>query len=96
MTTPATEARYVTGILKNWKPTGYGFVRALSNRFPIQEYYIHAKMIKHGPNPPPAGSMVRFEPGPPQKGGTLPTAQNAWIIDEEFERKFEASSQEAL
>jgi cold shock CspA family protein len=75
------ESRFKTGILRTWSSDrGFGFIEVPSKTFPIQKFFIHISMILEGPCPPPIGSIVRFEPGPPRKEGLLPTATKAWIV----------------
>lgn len=75
------DSKFKTGILRTWHNTrGFGFIEVPSNTFPIKQFFLHVSMILDGPCPPPVGSIVRFEPGPPFKEGKLPTALKAWIV----------------
>jgi hypothetical protein len=69
------------GLLRSWNTgRGFGFIDVPTTVFPLEKYFLHVSDILEGSNPPPVGSMVRFEVGPPRKVGKLPTARKAWII----------------
>jgi len=70
------------GLLRSWVAArGFGFVESPTSRLPLERYFLHISDILEGSNPPPVGSLVRFEVGPPRKEGQLPLARKAWIID---------------
>ncbi len=76
------EAIMKVGILRSWVAhRGFGFLEVPSNTFPVQMYFLHVSEIQHGENPPPVGSMVRFEIGPARGANKYPNALKAWIID---------------
>jgi cold shock CspA family protein len=69
------------GLLRSWVAArGFGFIEVPTATLPLQRFFLHISDILEGSNPPPVGSMVRFEVGPPRKQGQLPIAQKAWII----------------
>jgi hypothetical protein len=69
------------GLLRSWvADRGFGFIEVPSSTFPIQKYFLHVSEILEGSNPPPVGSMVRFEAGAARPNGKYPNAQKAWII----------------
>ena len=69
------------GLLRSWNmERGYGFIDVPSATFPVQKYFLHATDILEGSNPPPVGSIVRFEAGPPRRAGKFPAASKALII----------------
>ena len=69
------------GLLRSWiVARGFGFIEVPTTTLPLQRYFLHISDILEGSNPPPVGSMVRFEVGPPRKEGQLPLAKKAWIV----------------
>jgi hypothetical protein len=71
----------VIGMLRSWnKDRGFGFVEEPTPSFPIKKYFLHAAEILEGQNPPPVGSLVRFEVGEPGRGGKFPACKKAWIV----------------
>jgi len=69
------------GLLRSWVAArGFGFVEVPTTTLPLQRFFVHISDILEGSNPPPVGSMVRFEVGPARKAGQLPSAKKAWII----------------
>jgi cold shock CspA family protein len=69
------------GLLRSWNTArGFGFIDVPTAVFPLKKYFLHVSDILEGSNPPPVGSMVRFEVGSPRKAGQLPIAKKAWII----------------
>jgi hypothetical protein len=71
----------IIGILRTWnRDRGFGFVEEPTASFPIKKYFLHAHEILEGQNPPPLGSLVRFELGAHAPGGKFPSAKKAWIV----------------
>jgi hypothetical protein len=69
------------GLLRSWNSDrGFGFLEVPSATFPIHKYFLHVSEICEGTNPPPVGSMIRFEAGPPRNNGKYPNARKAWVI----------------
>jgi cold shock CspA family protein len=69
------------GLLRSWvAPRGFGFIEVPTTTLPLQRYFLHISDILEGSNPPPVGSLVKFEVGPPRKAGQLPLAKKAWIV----------------
>jgi hypothetical protein len=70
------------GFLKHWNPVkNYGFVEVPGDRFPLEMYFLHAREIVDGQNPPPKRALVRFEVGQQRTGGRYPVATQAMIVD---------------
>jgi cold shock CspA family protein len=69
------------GLLRSWNADrGFGFVEQPTGNFPIKRFFLHVREILEGPCPPPVGSLVRFEVGPPLKDGKFPMAKKALIF----------------
>jgi len=69
------------GLLRSWVAArGFGFIEVPTTTLPLQRYFLHISDILEGSNPPPVGSLVRFEVGPARKAGQLPAAKKAWIV----------------
>ncbi len=70
------------GFLRSWNPNrGYGFIEIPGPKFPLETYFLHARSILDGQNPPPQNALVRFEVGKSRGTGKYPSAEKAIIVD---------------
>jgi len=70
------------GFLRSWNALrGYGFVEIPGSKFPVETYFLHARSILDGQNPPPQHALVRFEVGKTHGNGKFPSAEKATVVD---------------